>query len=104
MKLKPFPGNLRASELLEDRKRGLNKVLVTSASKAYGYWGRGWSVQTAIKNAKYLCSREVVFVCLATDQTYIGDIHGGIHGKHGTIYRGTVTADKDVRITHVVEV
>ena len=94
-----LPQTVLASDLLEDRKRGLNKVFVMTDGSP-GYWGRGWSVQTALRNAQWITRPAAVLVFLCNDQTYCGEISGGVNGKHGTVYAGKVTADRDVKITH----
>lgn len=94
-----LPHAVLASDLLEDRKRGLNKVFVMTDGFP-GYWGRGWSIQTALRNAKWITRPAEVLVFLCNDDTGCHEISGGVHGKHGTVYAGKVTADRDVKITH----
>jgi hypothetical protein len=94
-----------ASDLFAERDGELLQVMVRSHDSAQGYWGRGWSIQNAMRSAQWLKTGDSVQVFLCSRGARCGQINGGLsEGQMGTIYIGKVTAQRDVRVTHRVEV
>lgn len=93
---------LHADALLSVRPNpDASLVLVASYGKAYGYWGRCWSVKGALRNSQWIARGDSVLVCLASKDSYINPVTGSIHDPAVTdVYRGTVLANGDVKITH----
>lgn len=92
-----------AGDLLENtRTTRLLKVMVRSTNPQQGYWGRGWSVQTALRAAKWLTRGDEVQVFLCSKDARCGEVSGGLSQglMSDTIYRGKVHASGDVKVTH----
>lgn len=99
--LTKLPSAELANDLFRDREGELIQVMIRTHDNAAGYWGRGWSVHNAIREAKWLTTGDSVQVFLCSKDARCGAINGGLsHGEMGTIYVGKVTAKHDVRVTH----
>jgi len=93
-----------ASDLFAERDGELLQVMVRSHDNAQGYWGRGWSIQNALRSAQWLTKGDSVQVFLCSRDARCGHFNGAMsEGQMGTIYIGKVTAQCDVRVTHRIE-
>lgn len=92
-----------ASDLFAERDGELLQVMVRSHDSAQGYWGRGWSIQNALRSAQWLTTGDSVQVFLCSRDARCGHFNGAMsEGQMGEIYIGKVTAQRDVRVTHRV--
>jgi len=93
-----------ASDLFAERDGELLQVMVRTHDSGQGYWGRGWSIQNALRSARWLTKGDTVQVFLCSRDARCGAINGAMsQGQMGDIYIGKVTAQRDVRVTHRVE-
>lgn len=101
IKLTKVPHTTLASDLFAEREGELIQVMVRTHDNSQGYWGRGWSIQNALRSAKWLTTGDTVQVFLCSKDARCGDIRGGLsQGTMGDIYVGKINAQRDVKVTH----
>ena len=92
---------MSADQLLDERPADTPLVMVRSVGGSVGYWGRGHSVRSALRNAQWLERGATVVVFLCNRDTQVSEFDGSVRVNHeAVIYQGKVTADKDVKVTH----
>lgn len=91
--------NKPALGIEQDKERP--HVIVFSA-KFPGYWGRGASIEEAIKNAQWLASGDKVFACACDDGARLDNIDGSLfYDKRGPVYFGTVKSRKTIKLERI---
>lgn len=99
-----LPHKITATDLFSDRTAPLVQVMVRTHESAQGHWGRGWSIQNALIASMWLKTGDLVEVFLCSEGARCGQINGGLtEGQMGEIFVGTVTAQRDVKVTHRAE-